>query len=96
MKTAKIERILFLWYNQLAKVIRHPLFHDGIMGSLLIIFDPYSTFVSLRKKRPSVLPVGATQHQLLLRESVSHYVLLYQDFAPSKDFLFHNSAEETD
>ena len=34
-----------------------------IMGSvLLIIFDPYSTFVSLRKKRPSVLPVGATQH----------------------------------
>ena len=24
------------------------------------------------------------------------YVLLYQDFAPSKDFLFHNSAEETD
>lgn len=47
-------------------------------------------------RRPSVLPVGATQHQLLLRESVSHYVLLYQDFAPSKDFLFHNSAEETD
>ena len=44
-----------------------------IMGSvLLIIFDPYSTFVSLRKKRPSVLLVGATQHQLLLRESVSH------------------------
>jgi hypothetical protein len=67
------------------------------MGSvLLIIFDPYSTFVPLRKKRPSVLPVGATQHQLLLRKSVSHYVLLYQDFAPSKDFLFHNSAEETD
>lgn len=71
--------------------------NQGIMGSvLLIIFDPYSTFVPLRKKRPSVLPVGATQHQLLLRESVSHYVLLYQDFAPSKDFLFHNSAEETD
>ena len=51
----------------------------------LIIFDPYSTFVPLRKKRPSVLPVGATQRQLLLRKSVSHYVLLYQDFAPSKD-----------
>ncbi len=30
----------------------------------LIIFDPYSTFVPLRKKCPSVLPIGASQHQL--------------------------------
>ena len=43
----------------------------------LIIFDPYSTFVPLRKKCPSVLPIGASQHQL--------HVLLYQGFAPSKD-----------
>ena len=27
----------------------------------LIIFDPYSTFVPLRKKCPSVLPIGASQ-----------------------------------
>ena len=38
----------------------------------LIIFDPYSTFVPLRKKCPSVLPIGASQHQLLAHPSTNY------------------------